>query len=91
MRPLVALTVLVLATACDDPSCVVVPGPNVEAGSYQFQDFYIPPALENMSALPYVDAADLRIELSSDRSEAIIRYIRDGALVEEHWSVEILG
>lgn len=87
-----ALLLLALAVGCDAPGdvCISFPGPDVEAGLYALDRLRAWPDSVALAGLPYVDATDLTIELSPDRSGAIVRYVRDGSIIEEAWSVRIV-
>jgi hypothetical protein len=78
-----------LATAACSPTCIVVPGPDVEPGQYEVVEFWVFPDSVPVAGLPYSDAEDLTIELSPDRSQLFMRYVRGGQEVEELWSVRI--
>lgn len=88
MKRLVVL-ILLVASSCGDPECLVIPGPDVEAGIYQLALLRVHPDSVSLAGLPYADAQDLEIELSADGSTAVFRYMRDGVSVQETWSVTI--
>jgi hypothetical protein len=85
-----ALGLLWLLSSCGGPDCIVIPGDDVEPGTYQLDVFRVHPDSIPLQGLPYADASDFVIELSDDRSTAVLRYVRNGVSVEESWDVTIL-
>lgn len=86
----VVLILGLFASSCGDPECIVIPGSDVEPGVYQLVGYRVHPDSAPTDGLPYADASDFTIELSSDRSTAVFRYVRNGVSVEESWDVTIL-
>jgi hypothetical protein len=85
-----AILLVLMASACGGPGCITVPGPDVEPGLYHFGALRVHPDSVSPNGLPYADAESLSIELASDRSTAVLRYVRNGVSVHETWSITIL-